>query len=270
LNDESSRSTKGTFGLVLFTTFIVGIVLHAVIPAIPLAVAFAFGTILSPPDAVAATAIAEQIRLPKRIVTVLEGESLVNDATGLVTLRFPLAAAASGSFSATHAAVEFAWVVAGGVGLGLAIAMVFERVFRLVKDDALLITVSLLFPYIAYLPAERVHVSGVLAALTAGIHGGWKGPELLSASIRLNAVAVWSMLVFLVNCVLFILIGLELPEIVGELTQYSTGQLVAYGLLVSAVVILADPFGSFRQRGCRVCSAHASDSVIQSLPGATY
>lgn len=149
----------------------------------------------------AATAIAEQMRLPKRIVTVLEGESLVNDATGLVALRFALAAAASGSFSATHAAIEFVWVVVGGLVLGLAVAMIFERVFRLIKDDSLLITVSILVPYIAYLPAERLQVSGVLAAVAAGIYGGWKGPELLSASTRLSAVAVWSMLVFLLNCV---------------------------------------------------------------------
>jgi monovalent cation/hydrogen antiporter len=233
------------FGLVLFTTFVVGIVLHSLIPAIPLAVAFAFGAIVSPPDAVAATAIAEQIRLPKRIVTVLEGESLVNDATGLVALRFALAAAASGSFSPSHAAMEFAWVATGGLGLGLAVGMLFERVFQLIKDDSLLITVSLLIPYIAYLPAERLHASGVLAAVTAGIYGGWKGPELLSASTRLNAVAVWGMLVFLLNCILFILIGLQLPEIVGELGQYSAGQLVAYGALVSAVVILVRPVWVF-------------------------
>ncbi len=133
--------------------------------------------------------------------------------------------------------MEFAWVVASGVGLGLAIAMVSERVFRLVKNGSL-ITVSLLIPYIAYLPPERLRVSGVLAAVTAGIYGGWKGPQLLSANTPLNAVAVWSVLVFPVNCILFILIGLELPEIVGELTQYSTGQLIAYGLLASAVAIL--------------------------------
>jgi monovalent cation/hydrogen antiporter len=233
------------FGLVLFTTFVVGMVLHSVIPAMPLAVAFAFGAIVSPPDAVAATAIADQIHLPKRIVTILEGESLVNDATGLVTLRFALAAAASGSFSATHAALEFVWVVAGGVGLGLAVATVFERVFRLIKDASLIITVSLLVPYMAYLPAERLHVSGVLAAVAAGIYGGWKGPELLSASTRLNAVAVWSVLVFLLNCILFIVIGLELPEIVGELGQYSKGQLLGYGALVSAVVILVRPVWVF-------------------------
>jgi Na+/H+ antiporter len=233
------------FGLVLFTTFVVGVALHSLIPAIPLPVAFAFGAIVSPPDAVAATAIAEQIRLPKRVVTILEGESLVNDATGLVALRFALAAAASGTFSAGQAAVEFAWVATGGLGLGLAVAMLFERVFRLIKDDSMLITVSLLIPYIAYLPAERLHLSGVLAAVAAGIYGGWRGPELLSANTRLNAVAVWNILVFLLNCILFILIGLQLPEVVSELGRYSTAQLVGYGGLISAVVILIRPVWVF-------------------------
>jgi CPA1 family monovalent cation:H+ antiporter len=233
------------FGLVLFTTFVVGIALHWVLPTIPLAICFAFGAIVSPPDAVAATAIADQIRLPKRIVTILEGESLVNDATGLVALRFALAAAASGGFSASQAAVQFTWVAAGGLVWGLAVAILFERIFRLIKDDSLLITVSLLIPYIAYLPAERLHVSGVLAAVAAGIYGGWKGPELLSASTRLNAVAVWGMLVFLLNCILFIMIGLELPEIVGQLREYSTAQLIGYGALVSAVVILIRPVWVF-------------------------
>lgn len=233
------------FGLVLFTTFVVGIVLHALLPAVPYAVAFAFGAIVSPPDAVAATAIAEQIHLPKRIVTILEGESLVNDATGLVALRFALAAAASGTFSAGYAAMEFVWVALGGAALGLGVAVVFSKVFRLVKDDTLLITLSFLVPYVAYLPAERLHVSGVLAAVAAGIYGGWKGPELLSARTRLNAVAVWGMLVFLLNCVLFIVIGLELPEVLGQLGQYTTSQLIAYGALVSAVVILVRPIWVF-------------------------
>jgi CPA1 family monovalent cation:H+ antiporter len=233
------------FGLVLFTTFVVGLVLHALIPGIPLAVAFAFGAIVSPPDAVAATAIADQIRLPKRIVTILEGESLVNDATGLVALRFALAAAASGTFSPTHAALEFTWVAAGGCGLGLAVALLFERAFRFIKEDSLLISVSLLVPYMAYLPAERLHVSGVLAAVTAGIYGGWRGPELLAASTRLNAVAFWNMLVFLLNCVLFIVIGLQLPPIVSDLGHYSWGQLISYGAVVSGVVILVRPVWVF-------------------------
>ena len=233
------------FGLVLFTTFVVGFALHSLLPGIPPAVAFAFGAIVSPPDAVAATALAEQIRLPKRIVTILEGESLVNDATGLVALRFALAAAASGSFSMGQAAVEFIWVALGGLALGLGVAVLFTKVFQLVKDATLVITLSFLIPYAAYLPAERLHVSGVLAAVAAGIYGGWKGPELLSASTRLNAVAVWGMLVFLVNCVLFILIGLELPEVVGQLSEFSRGQLLAYGAIVSSVVILVRPIWVF-------------------------
>ena len=233
------------FGLVLFTMFVVGIVLHSVVPAIPLSIAFAFGAIISPPDAVAATAIAQQIRLPKRIVTVLEGESLVNDATGLVALRFALGAAASGSFSVGEASLEFVWVVIGGLAWGLAVGLLFEKVFQLVKEDSLLITVSFLIPYFAYLPAERFHASGVLAAVASGIYGGWKGPELLSASTRLNATAVWNMLVFLLNCILFILVGLQLPAIIGDLPEYSTGQLIAYGALVSAVVILIRPIWVF-------------------------
>jgi CPA1 family monovalent cation:H+ antiporter len=233
------------FGLVLFTTFVVGIVLHALIPAVPLALAFAFGAIVSPPDAVAATAIAQQVRLPKRIVTVLEGESLVNDATGLIALRFALAAAASGAFSVSGAAMAFTWVVAGGLALGLAVAVLFARLMRLIKDDSLLITISLLIPYIAYLPAERLHVSGVLATVAAGIYGGWTEPELLTAKTRLNATAVWSMLVFLLNCVLFVMIGLYLPEVMRALEHYSTGQLIAYGAIVSGAVILVRPIWVF-------------------------
>jgi CPA1 family monovalent cation:H+ antiporter len=228
-------------GLVLFTTLVVGVVIHAIIPGIPLAVAFAFGAIVSPPDAVAATAIAEQMHLPKRIVTVLEGESLVNDATGLVALRFALAAAASGSFSLGQAALEFVWVAAGGLAFGLLVGILAARLISLLKEDLLVITVTLLVPYAAYLPAERLHVSGVLAAVAAGIYGGWKNPEFLSASARLNGGAVWSLLVFLLNCVLFIVIGLELPEVCGSLKDYSMRQLVAYGAIASGVVILIRP-----------------------------
>jgi CPA1 family monovalent cation:H+ antiporter len=125
------------------------------------------------------------------------------------------------------------------------VAVLFEKVFQLIKDDSLLITVSLLVPYIAYLPAERMHVSGVLAAVAAGIYGGWKGPEVVSATTRLNAVAVWSILVFLLNCILFVVIGLQLPGIIADLSQYSTGQLIGYGALVSAVVVLIRPVWMF-------------------------
>ena len=232
-------------GLVLFTTVVVGLAVHALIPEMPLAVAFALGAIVSPPDAVAATAIAQEAHLPKRIVTVLEGESLVNDATGLVALRFAVVAAASGTFSPSRAAAEFIWMVGGGIALGLVVAVAMSRVARFVKDDALLITLSFLVPYLAYLPADRSHVSGVLATVAAGIYGGWKGPELLMARTRLSASAVWDMLVFLLNCTLFILIGLQLPEVVHNLGHRSLGQAVVYGALTSLVVILIRPLWVF-------------------------
>jgi len=232
-------------GLVLFTTLVVGFVIHALLPAIPLAVACAFGAIVSPPDAVAATAIADQIRLPSRVVTVIEGESLVNDATGLVALRFALAAAASGSFSLASASGEFVLIAGGGLIVGLAVGMLFEKVFRLIKEDSLVITISFLVPYIAYLPAERLHVSGVLAAVAAGVYDGWKGPELLTASTRLRAAAVWDIVVFVLNCILFISIGLQLPGIVAGLGQYSKWQLIGYGALASATVIVIRPVWVF-------------------------
>src|SRR5262249_54066865 len=131
-------------GLVLFTTIITGLVVHALIPEIPLAIAFAFGAIVSPPDAVAATAIAEQMHLPRRIVTILEGESLVNDATGLVALRFALAAAVSGSFSLSNAAAQFVWVATGGLLFGLLVGVLTDKLIRFLKEDSLVITVSLL------------------------------------------------------------------------------------------------------------------------------
>ena len=232
-------------GLVLFTTIITGLVVHALIPGIPLAIAFAFGAIVSPPDAVAATAIAEQMHLPRRIVTILEGESLVNDATGLVALRFALAAAISGSFSLSIAAAQFVWVATGGLLFGLLVGVLADKLVRFLKEDSLVITVSLLVPYAAYLPAERLHLSGVLAAVAAGIYAGWKSPESLSGSVRLGGSAVWGLLVFVVNCALFILIGLELPEVFGSLKEYSTAQLIAYGAIASGVVMIVRPIWVF-------------------------
>lgn len=232
-------------GLVLFTTLVTGVVVHALIPGVPWAIAFAFGAIISPPDAVAATAIAKRVNLPKRLVTILEGESLVNDATGLVAMRFALAGAVSGSFSLSHAALEFVWVAAGGLACGVLVGVVATRLICLIKEESLVVTVSLLVPYAAYLPAERLHLSGVLAAVAAGVYGGWRGPELFSASARLNAGAVWDSLVFWLNCLLFILIGLELREVIIALKLYSTGQLILYGAVVSATVILIRPIWVF-------------------------
>lgn len=146
-------------GLVLITTFAVGWMAHAFVPGLPWAAAFALGAIVSPPDAVAATAVLERLSVPQRIVAILEGESLVNDATALVALQFAVAALVTGSFSPTHAAIKFVWVAIGGIGFGLLVGFAARWVHRHLDDPPVQIAISLLTPFAAYLPAERLHLS---------------------------------------------------------------------------------------------------------------
>lgn len=225
-------------GLVIFTTTAVAYVVHALVPSVPLAAGFVLGAIVSPPDAVAASAIAQRLRLPKQLITILEGESLVNDATGLVAYKFALLALATGSFSLAHASAGFVLVSAGGVAMGLAAGWVFQWLLCWIRDDKIDIVISLVVPYVAYLAAERLHVSGVLAAVAAGVWLGARSPELLSASTRLTAGAFWSTLVFLFNGVLFMLIGLQLPSVVRNLREQSWSALLGVAAILSLVVIL--------------------------------
>ena len=225
-------------GLVLFTMTAVAYVVHALVPEVPLAAAFALGAIVSPPDAVAASAIAQRLRLPKQLVVILEGESLVNDATGLVALKFALAALATGSFSMGRASAEFLLVASGGVLMGLLVGWVFAKLLKWIRDDLIDIVLSLITPYVAYLGAERLHLSGVLASVAAGIYLGARSPELLSASARLTGAAFWNALVFLLNGVVFMLIGLQLPEVIRGLHDHPPRELLLYAAVVGGVVIV--------------------------------
>src|SRR5437016_414403 len=200
-------------GLVLFTTITIACVAHSIAPSLPWAAAFALGAIVSPPDAIAATSVIRRLSVPHRIETILEGESLVNDATALVALQFAIAALMTGTFSLGHAAIRFVWVAAGGIAFGLLIGVVMRWVQRHLDDPPVQITISLLTPFLAYLPAERLHVSGVLATVAAGIFLGWHSPLIVSARYRLQASAFWEMGVFLLNCFVFITIGFQLPGI---------------------------------------------------------
>jgi CPA1 family monovalent cation:H+ antiporter len=201
-------------GLVIFTTILVALALHALVPELPLALCFALGAIVSPPDAVAASAIASAFRLPKRVVTILEGESLVNDATGLVALSFALAALTNGHFSLAEASGRFVLVAAGGVAFGLALAVAVAPIFRRVRDDAIVLALSLVVPYTAYFVADRwLHVSGVLAVVSSGIVLGARASRLLTPNARLQGAGFWSTLVFLLNGAVFLAIGLQLPDI---------------------------------------------------------
>jgi monovalent cation/hydrogen antiporter len=207
---------------------------------LPLAAGFVLGAIISPPDAIAATAIAERLRIPRRIITILEGESLVNDATALVAYRFAVAAVTTGSFSLTRAGGQFFFVALGGILLGLGIGWLAEQFHKRVDDAPIEITFSLLTPFAAYLAAERLGVSGVLAVVTAGLYLGRRMPELLTFRTRLQGGPFWEMVEFLLNGFVFIFIGLELPDVLHTLSGHTIPieRLVWDALLISFAIIL--------------------------------
>jgi CPA1 family monovalent cation:H+ antiporter len=225
-------------GLVLFTMISVAAITHALIPSLPWAAAFALGAIVSPPDAIAATSVIRRLLVPHRIVSILEGESLVNDATALVALQFAVAALMTGQFSFGHASLRFVWAAAGGIGFGLLVGVAMRWVQRHLDDPPVQITISLLTPFVAYLAAERLHVSGVLAVVAAGIYLGWHSPLMLSARTRLQAYAFWETVVFLINGFVFIVIGLQLPGILRALHGESLIGPFTNGLVISGVVIV--------------------------------
>jgi len=186
-------------GLTLFSTVVVGLVAHAVIPGLGLAAALALGAILAPPDAVSATAVARRTGLPRRIVTVLEGESLLNDATALVAYRVAVAAAVSGVFSPAELSWRFALASVGGAVVGLAVALAVDWLRRRIDDPIIDNTMSLVAPFAAYLPAEVIGASGVLAVVVTGLYLGYQAPVTMTAASRLVSKSVWKVVEFLLQ-----------------------------------------------------------------------
>jgi Na+/H+ antiporter len=223
-------------GLVLATMVAVAVTAHAMVDAMTWPAAFALGAIVSPTDPLAASAIGRRLGVPRRLLTVLEGESLVNDATALVAYRVAVAAAVSGSFVAWQAGLRFVVTAAGGVVVGLLAGWLVAELRRRLDDPVVEIVISVVTGYAAYLPAELLGVSGVLAAVTAGLYVGWRAPELASASTRLLGFSFWEVLVYLANAVLFILVGLQLRPILEDLDGTAVAVLVGQGVLVSAMV----------------------------------
>jgi monovalent cation/hydrogen antiporter len=236
LRADARAITLLAVGLVLATMGAVAVVAHELV-GLPWAAAFALGAIVSPTDPLAATAIARRLGVPRRLVTLLEGESLVNDATALVAYRIAVAAAVGGSFVAWEAGLRFLAGVAGGVAIGLLVGWLVAEVRRRLDDPPVEIVVSVVTGYAAYLPAERLGVSAVVAAVTAGLYVGWRAPELASPGTRLLGFSFWEVLVYLLNAILFILVGLQLHPILSELSDSSVATLVGQAALVSAVVI---------------------------------
>lgn len=222
-------------GAVAFTTLVVGVVAHVVQPALPWAACFALGAIVSPPDAVAAKAVLQKLPLPPRVLTLLEGESLVNDASGLVLFRLAVAANLTGVFSASHAVLQFSWLAAGGVALGVAFAYASLFVLKRIVDSDLTIVWSFLTAWISYIAAEKLGVSGVLSTVACGMILGWQQHDVLSAITRTRSLAVWGIVVFVLESLIFILIGLSLR---GVLTRLGGGDAVV-ALLPSIIAIVA-------------------------------
>ena len=223
--------------LVLLTMTATAYVFHSLV-GLSLAVAFVFGAIISPPDAVAALSVTQNLPVPRRIIVILEGESLVNDATAFIAFRFAVAAVMTGSFSLGEASLEFLLVGAGGVCVGVAVGWLATQVQKRLDDPPVQTMFSLLTPYVAYFGGEAVHVSGILAVVIAGIYYGWRAPHVLSGRMRLQALPVWEMVVFILNGVLFMLIGLQLPQVIHALAPGSATRVAKLAILIVSVMVL--------------------------------
>jgi monovalent cation/hydrogen antiporter len=232
--------TQLAIGCVIFTTCAVAWVAHTFIPELGWAEAFVLGAIISPPDAVAAAAATKGLKIPKRVTTILEGESLVNDATGLIAYRFALAAVITGSFSIWEASYKFVIVAIGGIILGFIMGYLFKWIHKLTPDNPTTDTVlTFITPYIVYLFAESIHISGVLALVTCGLYLSWNSSEIFSQQMRLQAYGTWDTVIFILNGIIFILIGLQLPGIWEQINNdIAPATLIKYGAIVSIAVIL--------------------------------
>ncbi|HYZ17055.1 MAG TPA: Na+/H+ antiporter [Candidatus Acidoferrum sp.] len=229
-------------GLVVFTSFAVAYVAHAMM-GFPLALGFVLGAILSPTDAVAADAIAEEVGLPSRMRTIIGGESLVNDATGLVLYRFAVVAVATGSFSLVAAAGQFVYVALAGVGVGLIVAWVIAKIMIGIRvlglsDELIAVSISLVTPFALYVPADAIGASGVLAAMSGGMYLSRKSAQIFGPDERIATANVWNLLFFVFNGAAFVLIGLQLRSIVRGLDQHSFLTTTGWGVAIAFVVIV--------------------------------
>jgi CPA1 family monovalent cation:H+ antiporter len=236
LRTDARVISLSAIGLVLATAAAVAVIGHELI-GLPWAMSFALGAIVSPTDPAAATAIMRRVGAPRRLVNVLEGESMFNDATALVTYKVAVAAAVGQSVSGWQTVLEFFGDAAGGIAIGLAVGWAIGEVRKRVSDINTELTISLFSAYGAFIPAQQLGVSGVLAVVACGVYLGFRAPEIASPESRMQAYGLWSTLAFLLNAALFILIGLQLPEIVGGLSGRPVGQVIGYAAAVCAAVV---------------------------------
>jgi monovalent cation/hydrogen antiporter len=226
-------------GCVIFTTCAVAWITHTFIPGFGWPEAFVLGAIISPPDAVAATAATKGLGVPRRVITILEGESLVNDATGLIAYKYAVGAVMVGSFVLWEAGLQFLWVAIAGIAVGLIVGQIFLWVHKITPNNPTTdTTLTFIAPYVSYLMAEELHLSGVLAVVTSGLFLAWHSSEVFSQQTRLQAGGTWNTILFILNGIIFILIGLQLPVILRNINDIPFTELLLYGAIVSITVIV--------------------------------
>lgn len=225
--------------LVFFTTVAVAVTAHYLIPGFSWPLAFVLGAVVSPPDAVAAGGIIKGLGLNKKVITILEGESLVNDASALIAYRYAVLAVTTGTFVFWQAGVQFLLVSVVGILIGIVTGFLFVWAHKKIENNPLVETsLTLLAPFVSYLAAEQFHMSGVLAVVTTGLVISRKSPEIFASQARMRISVVWDTIIFLLNGFVFILIGLQLPSIIKDLGRYPFSTILGYGLIISLVTIL--------------------------------
>ena len=225
-------------GLTAATLLVVGFVGWALVPALGAGGAFLLGAVLGPTDPVSATNVIGETSAPERLQTILEGESLVNDGVGLVAFSIALSAVEHGSFSVAHGLVKFVYVSIGGIAFGIAVAYVVQHIRRRVHDADIEIPLSVLTPYVAYIPAERLHLSGILATVACGVFLGWRSGGIFRPEVRLQSIAFWDAFNFILTAVLFVLLGTQFRTVVNGLGGISTWSLVRDAVVVFAVLTI--------------------------------
>jgi CPA1 family monovalent cation:H+ antiporter len=240
---RSLRANLGTIsslavGLVIVSAVAVAFCARLLLPDLPWPVAFALGAIVAPPDAIAATAVSARLAVPRQIITILEGESLLNDATALTMYSIALVVAAGGAFAASTAALTFAGAILGGGAIGVVVGWLIAHIRARLDDTPVELTISLLTPYAAFLPAERLGASAVIATVAAGLYLGQRGSRIMGADTRLTGRALWEMLTFLLNGFVFIAMGFEIPLLVRSLTPDLALRFVGVGTALTVVLVL--------------------------------
>lgn len=227
------------FGLVFLTSIVVAYLSSSIIPGLTVAMGFLLGGVNSPPDAVAATSVLKHMKIPKKITSILEGESLINDASSLIVFKFALAAVISGQFIFGEAVKDFFTMAIGGIAVGIGSGFLFGSLLKIIPSNSNIDTViTLIVPYIMYIGAEHFHFSGVLSVVAGGLLMSYNSHCYLSHTSRIQSGNVWSVLIFLMNTLIFILIGLELPVVVAGMKEYTISEGIFYSIVIGGAIIL--------------------------------